>query len=328
LRSIISVLFISIASVLALDNGVARTPPMGWNAWNCFALGIDEEKIKSIADAMVSSGMKDAGYSYIVIDEGWEAQSRDADGNLLGDPTKFPNGIKALADYIHGKGLQFGIYSVPGAKAPQGNIGSEGHVQQDANTFASWDVDFLKYDACGDAWSMRDALAATARPIVLSTNGTSVADPSICNMVRLPTGDLVGCWDCPNPFNGMAKSVMGQYEAGFVQNGWNGMAQPGFWPDFDMLVVGCDRWTSHNVFPCTDEENRSHFTLWAILPAPLFAGNDLRSMSATTRDILTNKEIIALNQDMPVHPARYVWSDKLDRYFDFGSVGRKFEEIS
>src|ERR1035437_6939042 len=163
------------ASLPALDNSLARTPPMGWNSWNKFACNVTEDAVRSVADAMVKSGMKDAGYQYIVIDDCWQI-SRDPDGNILADPKRFPSGIKALADYVHSKGLKFGIYSDAGKKTCGGRPGSRGYEFQDARQYAAWEVDYLKYDWCYTGSqnakaayiTMRDALKLAGRPIVFS----------------------------------------------------------------------------------------------------------------------------------------------------------------
>ncbi|MBF4461762.1 MULTISPECIES: ricin-type beta-trefoil lectin domain protein [unclassified Rathayibacter] len=294
----------------AATNSPALTPPLGWNSWNTFYCGIDEAKIRGAADAMVSSGMKDAGYEYVVVDDCWQSPNRAADGSLQADPVRFPSGMKALGDYIHSKGLKFGIYQAPRDKtcaqlfgATPGATGARGHEVQDANTFASWGVDFLKYDWCSqegtlqeqiDAFTlMRDALRGTGRPIVYSINPNS-AQPNrgaeyywgdIADMWRT-TEDITATWSS----GCTADCFMGVTEILDVQAGltaWNG---PGHWNDPDMLEVG-----KNNVLSPT--ENRAHFGMWALMGSPLIAGNDITTMSADTRTILTNKRIIAVNQD-------------------------------
>lgn len=283
--------------VFALDNGVGKTPPMGWNSWNHFRChDIDEQAIKETADAMVENGMKDAGYEYIVVDDCWQAFSRDENGNLQGNPDRFPSGIKALVDYVHERGLKFGIYAAPGSETcamywdnyPAKEIGSFGHEKQDAKQFAKWGIDYLKYDWCradetndlelSTAFKkMRDALEETGRPILYSIHPEPEGEAwtPIANMWRT-TSDINDSWS----------SVMTILDQ---QVGLYKYAGPGHWNDPDMLEVGNGGMTS--------TEYRAHFSLWSILSAPLLAGNDLRDMSDTTKEILTNKEVIAIDQD-------------------------------
>jgi len=277
---------------------VAATPPMGWNSWNHFHRNVTDAVVRAQADAMVSSGMRDAGYVYVNIDDTWEA-GRDSNG-VIQTNEKFPD-MKALADYVHSKGLKLGIYSSPGAQTCAKFEGSLNHEEQDAQTYAAWGIDYLKYDLCGlreemkkastpeaahqmmiDAYTkMRDALAKTGRPIVYSLCqygndavwrwGTSVGG----NLWRT-TGDI-----------GDRYASMSQI--GFSQAGLAQFAGPGHWNDPDMLEVG-------NGGMNTDEY-RTHMSLWAILAAPLLAGNDLTSMTPETIALLTNKEVIAIDQD-------------------------------
>jgi alpha-galactosidase len=293
----------------ALDNGVARTPPMGWNSWNTFGCNINESLIRGMADAMVSSGMRDRGYQYVVVDDCWMNPNRDSSGNLQGDPTRFPSGMKALGDYLHARGLKFGIYQAPLDKtcaqyfnSYPGATGSQGHEVQDARQFAAWGVDFLKYDWCSPAGSindqvatfakMRDALAATGRPIVYSINPNSIHAKTgpqrnwsdVANMWRT-TEDISAAWDTGQT-NGYPMGVKNIVDVTVPLAGY---AAPGGFNDPDMMEVGRAG--------LNDAEQRSHFALWAILASPLIAGNDLRSMSTTTRDILTNPRLVAINQD-------------------------------
>jgi alpha-galactosidase len=281
----------------ALDNGVARTPPMGWNSWNKFACdGINERVVRASADAIASNGMKDAGYQFVVIDDCWQT-SRDATGNIIADPQKFPSGIKALADYVHSKGLKFGIYTDAGTKTCAGRPGSIGHEYQDAQQYASWGVDYLKEDWCNTLPGqsseasytlMRNALAATGRPIVFSicewgsTKPWQWAGP-IGNMWRT-TDDIKDCWSCKlkGGGNGLLE-ILDQMEPIYSAAG------PGHWNDADMLEVGNGGMTT--------EEYRVHFSMWAIFSAPLLAGNDLEHMSPDVRQILLNKDVIAIDQD-------------------------------
>ena len=275
-------------------NGLALTPPMGWNSWNKFGCDINENVIRAAADAMVSSRMKDAGYQYVVIDDCWHGE-RDINGDIQADPKRFPSGIKALADYIHGKGLKFGIYSDAGKKTCAGRPGSRGHEYQDARQYAAWGVDYLKYDWCStgsqDARSsyetMSDALRASGRPIVFSIcewgqNKPWLWGETIGNLWRM-SGDIYDGWESRDGHeNGMTNILD-------MQVGLESHAGPGHWNDPDMLEVGNGGMTF--------EEYKSHFSLWAVLAAPLIAGNDLAHMSKETKSILTNKEVIAVDQD-------------------------------
>ncbi|GIE90772.1 glycoside hydrolase family 27 protein [Actinoplanes regularis] len=293
----------------ALDNGVARTPPMGWNSWNTFGCNISETLIRQMADAMVSSGMRDLGYQYVVVDDCWFNPNRDSSGNLQGDPTRFPSGMKALGDYLHGKGLKFGIYQGPLDKtcaqyfnSYPGATGSQGHEAQDARQFAAWDVDYLKYDWCSPTGTindqvttfakMRDALAATGRPIVYSINPNSIHAKTgpqrnwgdVANMWRT-TEDISDAWDTGQT-NGYPMGVKNIVDITVPLAGY---ARPGQFNDPDMMEVGRGG--------MTDTEQRSHFALWAMMASPLIAGNDLRSMSTATQTILKNPRLIAINQD-------------------------------
>jgi alpha-galactosidase len=267
---------------------VGATPPMGWNSWNNFGCSPSESLIKKTADAMVSSGMATAGYEYINIDDCWMS-GRDSSGNLQADASKFPSGIAALADYVHGKGLKLGIYESPGPTTCAGKTGSQGHETQDAQSFAKWGVDYLKYDLCSGQRSglttMSTALKATGRPIFYSINpvygGGSCVPPTcdvdelkICNMWRIQF-DINASW---GSFTGLI-----DYDKPLAQ-----YAGPGHWNDPDMLEVGRGMST---------DEDKSHFGMWAILAAPLITGNDVTIMTATTKAILTNADVIAVNQD-------------------------------
>ena len=277
----------------ALENGLARTPPMGWNSWNKFGCNVSEKLIRDMADALVSSGMKDAGYQYVVIDDCWQV-SRDAEGNIVPDPQRFPSGMKVVADYIHSKGLKFGIYSDAGTGTCQDRPGSRGYEFQDARQYAAWGVDYLKYDWCNHSTQevkssysiMRDALKVSGRPIVFSLCEWGVETPSkwaadIGNLWRT-TEDITDCWSCTGQSLGVMQILDAQVDL-------NGYAGPGHWNDPDMLEVGNPG--------LSVEESRAHFSLWCMLAAPLMAGNDLRDMPAEVREILTNKEVIAVDQD-------------------------------
>jgi len=297
---------------------LAKLPPMGWNSWNCFGPNINEKQIKEIADAMVSSGMRDAGYVYIVIDDGWQI-GRDENGNIIVNKKKFPNGIKALADYIHSKGLKFGIYSDAGRKTCQGLPGSRGYEFQDARTYASWGVDYLKYDWCyhGKQNSeasyklMRDALYKAGRPIVFSICEWGTTKPwtwarDIGHLWRT-TEDIQDCWDCVNEWGGKGWTLLLDKQVGLEK-----YAGPGHWNDPDMLEVGNKGMTY--------KEYRAHFSMWCMLAAPLMAGNDIRNMDKGTREILLNKEVIALDQD-PLGKQGY-------RLFDNGDYEIWVKELS
>ncbi|MBI3646016.1 MAG: glycoside hydrolase family 27 protein [Acidobacteriales bacterium] len=280
---------------------LAPTPPMGWNSWNKLACNVSEGVIKQMADAMVASGMKDAGYQYVVIDDCWQV-SRDAHGEIVADPQRFPSGIKALADYVHSLGLKFGIYSDAGSKTCEGRPGGLGHEYQDALLYAAWGVDYLKYDWCNTTTqdakasyaNIRAALDAAGRPIVLSICEWGTAKPWLWgkevggNLWRT-TGDIKDQWEGKIKWDDGSCCGYGVVNILDMQVGLESFAGPGHWNDPDMLEVGNGG--------MTDLEYRSHFSLWAILAAPLMAGNDLRSMRPEIRDILTNKEVIAINQD-------------------------------
>jgi alpha-galactosidase len=291
----ITYLVLFAATLPALDNGLAKTPPMGWNSWNKFGCNVSEDLIKQMADAMAKTGMKDAGYQYIVIDDCWQV-SRDPDGNIVPDAKRFPSGMKALADYVHSLGLKFGLYSDAGTATCQGRPGSRGYEFQDARQYAAWGADYLKFDWCNTSTqearssyeTMRDALKLAGRPIVFSICEWGSSKPwlwagDVGNLWRT-TGDIQDIWEGKGEKYGLG--VMNIVD---LQVGLENYAGPGHWNDPDMLEVGNGGMTA--------TEYRSHFSLWAILAAPLAAGNDLRTMSPEIHDILTNKEVIAVDQD-------------------------------
>lgn len=266
---------------------LAKTPPMGWNSWNKFACNVSEKLIMQMTDAMVSSGMQDAGYEYIVIDDCWQVD-RDRNGEIVVDKDRFPHGMQYLADYVHSKGLKFGIYSCAGAKTCAERPGGRGHEFQDARTYARWGVDYLKYDWCNvstqDAKAsyitMRDGLYTAGRPIVFSicewgTNKPWEWGKEVGHLWRT-TEDIVDRWD--------AMIVILDQEKDLAK-----YAGPGYWNDPDMLEVGNGGMTV--------DEYKTHFSLWCMLAAPLMAGNDLENMSPETAEILKNKELIVLDQD-------------------------------
>jgi alpha-galactosidase len=287
----------SATSGLSLDNGLARTPPMGWNSWNKFACkGLNEKVVRETADMMASNGMKDAGYQFVNLDDCWQI-GRDAAGNILADPERFPSGIKALADYIHGKGLKLGLYTDVGTMTCAKRPGSIGHEYQDAKQYASWGVDYLKVDWCNTLPGqnsessytlMRNALADSGRPIVFSICEWGSTKPwlwagPVGNLWR-STPDIQDCWDCKRTWGGG-----GVVQILDLMNGLESYAGPGHWNDPDMLEVGNGGMTK--------EEYRTHFSMWAIFAAPLLAGNDVVNMTADTKEILLNKDVIAIDQD-------------------------------
>ena len=293
---LLCLLILAAIPAAALDNGLGKTPPMGWNSWNKFACDVSEKLIRETADAMVASGMKDAGYKYVVIDDCWQVK-RAADGTIVADAERFPSGIKALGEYVHSKGLLFGIYSDAGSKTCQGRPGSRGYEYQDARTYASWGVDYLKYDWCSaerqdtiESYTlMSNALKMSGRPILFSLCEWGSTKPwlwakDVGNIWR-STGDISNCWDCkgkPDDFLGVVQIID-------LLNGTESYAGPGHFNDPDMLEVGNGK--------LTPDEDRAHLALWAILAAPLIAGNDLRSMDAETKAVLTDKEVLAIDQD-------------------------------
>ena len=281
-------------------NGLAKTPPMGWNSWNKFAGRVDDATVRGIADAMAGNGMKEAGYLYINIDDTWEGE-RDAQGNIQTNK-KFLD-MKALADYVHRKGLKLGIYSSPGPNTCAGYEGSYGHEEQDARTYAAWGIDYLKYDWCGARnlytdeempavyQKMGDALLKVKRPIVYSLCQYGRFDvwkwgAEVGGNLWRTTGDIRDTWDSMT-------------RIGFGQNELAQWAKPGHWNDPDMLEIGNGG--------MSDTEYQTHMSLWAILAAPLLAGNDLRSMTPATLAILTNREVIAVDQDKAGKQGSQVW---------------------
>jgi len=299
----VSCLFLISASSLFAQQKTALTPPMGWNSWNHFADHVTDADVRSAADALVSSGMRDAGYVYVNVDDTWEGK-RDAQG-VLHTNSKFPN-MKALGDYIHSKGLKFGIYSSPGSKTCGGYEGSLGHEEQDAKLYASWGIDFLKYDLCSFEDKMKEAeaqhpedpnaanklmiaayqkmgnaLKATGRPILYS----------LCQYGLDQTwkwGPALGAnmWRTTDDIN---DSYGRMIAIGFSQAGLSKYAGPGHWNDPDMLEIGNGK--------MTEDEYRTHMTLWVLLAAPLLAGNDLSKMTESDKRLLMNKEAIAIDQD-------------------------------
>ena len=294
--------------------GLTKTPPMGWNSWNTFETNINEELIVGMVDSIISKGLQKAGYTYIVLDDGWMAKERDANGNLVPDPIKFPKGIKHLADYVHSKGLQFGIYNCAGSQTCGGYPGSRGHEYQDAQLYASWGVDYLKYDWCNtnklnaeEAYiTMRDALYATKRPIVFSLcewgdNQPWLWGANVGHLWRV-SGDITNCFDCE--VNHGTWSSWGVMNIVYMRDSIRQYSKPDGWNDFDMMEVGNGM---------TAGEDRAHFALWSLFASPLIMGNDVRKASKETIEILTNKEVIAINQDsLGIQGFRYFAKDSLE----------------
>jgi len=312
------VALITLPAIAALAQApVAQTPPMGWNSWNYFAGKVDDKGIRDAADQIVATGMKDAGYTFVNIDDTWEGE-RDASG-VIHTNSKFPD-MKALADYVHSKGLKIGIYSGPGTKTCAGFPASLGHEEQDAKTYAEWGIDYLKYDLCSfipDVMqkqaphdkaaqmkimiaayekmgkALKDATQQTGHPIVFSLcqygwDAVWEWAPALGGNLWRTTGDIEARW----------QSI---YDIASEQSGLEDYAGPGHWNDPDMLEVGNGKLSL--------AENRTHFSWWAMLAAPLLAGNDLPNMKPEIHAILTNKDVIAIDQDSLGKQARHVYSD-------------------
>ncbi|MER6384783.1 RICIN domain-containing protein [Streptomyces sp. NPDC001250] len=272
----------------ALGNGLAPTPQMGFNDWNAYGCDVSESLIKSTAQAMHTNGMQSAGYSYVNIDDCWMTNSRDSGGHLVPDPAKFPDGIKGTADYVHSLGLKLGIYESAGTATCAGYPGSLGHETTDAQSFASWGVDYLKYDNCNNTGvpartrytAMRDALAATRRPILYS----------LCNWgqenVWTWGADVGNSWRTTGDISPTFSSMLSIFHSNV---GLASYAGPGHWNDPDMLEVGNGSLTA--------TESRTEFSLWAEMAAPLIAGTNIPSASADTLSVLTNSRVIAVDQD-------------------------------
>ncbi|EPS41014.1 hypothetical protein H072_5097 [Dactylellina haptotyla CBS 200.50] len=292
----------------ALNNGLALKPQMGWNTWNTFGCNINQATILSAAQAIKNSGLINSGYQYVVIDDCWSVKSgRDSSGNLVADPSKFPNGMKWLADQVHALGLKIGIYSSAGTLTCAGYPASLGREQQDANLWASWGIDYLKYDNCNDGGqssqqgninrytAMRDALAKAGRPILYSMCNWGTADvwnwaAPIGNSWRM-SGDITANFDAAN--NGCPATTSGGYACS-IMNILNKAApistkgSTGGWNDLDMMVVGFNSLSS--------DEQKLHFTMWSAIKSPLIMGHDVTKQSSDTFAILTNKNILDLSQ--------------------------------
>jgi alpha-galactosidase len=313
--------------------GVASTPPLGWDSWNTFGCHVDEHDIEAQADAMVATGLRDAGYRYVVVDDCWYAPERGPDGRLRPDPGRFPDGMAALGHYLHARGLKFGLYAVAGRRScaqQKGNYpgatGSRGHERLDAATFASWGVDYLKYDWCSSdsgypaqrrAFTrMRDALRATGRRIVFSVNPNSglraawkyqgMVAPGllhgwagVASMARV-TDDVDPTWfRTPTPDNshiGVSQEIPAAADLG-------GRVRPGYWNDLDLLVVGVRPAAGSPEHGVSRAEARSQFGIWAMMSAPLIAGNDLTAMPPAVRAVLADRAVLAVDQDPAARPA-------------------------
>jgi alpha-galactosidase len=312
----VSFLFISLVSFSQKFENLALTPPMGWNSWNKFACDVNEKMIRETADALVSSGMKDAGYTYVVIDDCWHGE-RDSLGFIQPNLQRFPSGIKALADYVHSKGLKFGIYSCAGAKTCGGKPASRGHEYQDALQYAKWGVDYLKYDWCytdglsakGAYTTMRDALFAAGRPIVFSICEWGDNKPwewgaNVGHLWRT-TGDITACFDCEAKHN--TWSSWGIMKIVEMRKDIRKYAGPGHWNDPDMLEVGNGMKIN---------EDRAHFSIWCMMAAPLISGNDIRNMNKEILEVLANKEVIAIDQDsLGIQGFKFATKDSVETWY-------------
>ncbi len=313
---IVSLLAIALVASGQKFENLAKTPPMGWNSWNKIACDVNEKVIREAADAMVATGMKDAGYNYIVIDDCWHGE-RDSLGFIQSDPVHFPSGIKALADYVHSKGLKFGIYSCAGNKTCAGRPGSRGHEYQDALQYAQWGVDYLKYDWCftdglnaeGAYATMRDALYAAGRPVVFSlcewgNNKPWLWGAKVGHLWRT-TGDIAAIFE--GSVDHGTWSSWGVLKILDMQEGLRQYAGPDHWNDPDMMEVGNGM---------TVNQDRAHMSMWCMLAAPLMAGNDLTNMTKETVEILTNKDVIAVDQDsLGVQGFKYAATDSIETWF-------------
>ena len=284
-----------------------NTPPLGWNTWNTFGAKINEELILQAADAMIETGLKDAGYNYVVIDDIWALKERDADGKLVPDPEKFPHGMKYIADYLHERGLKFGMYSCAGYLTCAGYPASYEHEWDDAKSFAEWEVDFLKYDYCFHPVSVRADILYKRMGLALANCGRDILF-SACSWgsdhtrrwiketgasMWRSTGDIMDSWAS---IRDIAQSQLKVME-------FNGH---GCFNDMDMLVVGMNGQGNVGLTGCTYEEYRLHFSLWAFMNSPLMIGCDIRQMDEQTRSILTNRDILAINQDPDTRPPMFI----------------------
>ena len=286
------------------DNTFAMRPALGWNSWNTFTWNINEQMIKEMADCMVEKGYKDCGYEYIVIDDCWSLKERDSEGNLVADPEKFPNGMKAVADYIHEKGLKFGMYSCAGTHTCAGYPGSFEHEFQDAKKFAEWGVDYLKYDYCFKPRHVLGELLYKRMSLALKNCGRDIlfsacnwGEDNVYQWIResgahsyRSTGDIQDSWESIQKI-ALSQIEKEPYTGSFCHN------------DMDMLVVGMyggsnDAFINDKLGGCTDIQYKTHFSLWSMMGSPLMMGCDIRNTTEVARKILQNKDIIAINQDI------------------------------
>lgn len=287
-----------------MEKLIGFKPAMGWNSWNTFTWDINETLIREVADSMIKQGYKDAGYEYVVIDDCWSLKERDTNGNLVADPAKFPSGMKALADYIHDCGLKFGIYSCVGTHTCAGYPGSFEHEFQDAATFASWGVDFLKYDYCFKPRHISGELLYKRMSLALKNCGRNILF-SACN------------WGADNVYQWIRESGAHMYRSTEdIQDNWESIKKLAISQlekepftgsfchnDMDMLVVGMyggsnSDFISNKIGGCTDNEYKTHFSLWCIMGSPLMMGCDIRKTNQEIKDILQNTDLISINQDM------------------------------
>ena len=316
LLTILLLLLLPVIGRAQTRESLSLTPQMGWSSWNKFQGNINEDIIKSIADAMVASGLKDAGYTYINIDDCWHGK-RDADGFIQADPKHFPHGIKALADYVHSRGLKLGIYSDAGSETCAGRPGSLGHEYQDALQYARWGIDYLKYDWCnttnvnaqGAYQLMRDALQAAGRPIFFSMCEWGDNHPwrwakGIGDSWRI--GPDIWCsFDSTHVFPTYIQCSI--IDCINRNDSLRSYAGPGHWNDPDMLEVGNG---------LSVNQDRAHFTMWCMMASPLILGNDVRNMSDETKAILTNRDLIAIDQDkLGVQGLRFLIREGLEYWF-------------
>jgi len=308
----------SVQSFAQKFENLAPTPPMGWNSWNTFQTKISEKLVMETADMLVSSGMKDAGYNYLVLDDGWMSMERDPKtGDLIADPEKFPHGMKAVSDYVHSKGLKFGLYNCAGTKTCAGYPGTRGYEYQDARLYASFEIDYLKFDWCSseglnakEAYTtMSKALKAAGRPIVFSLCewGNNKPWEWAANVGELwrSTGDINNLFDGIKTYSTWhANGVMTIVD---LQDTLRKYAGPNHWNDPDMLEVGNGM---------TLNEDRTHFSIWCMMAAPLIAGNDIRKMTKETQAVLTDKGAIAIDQDaLGIQGFKYADKDSLQTWF-------------
>jgi alpha-galactosidase len=305
------IVFFSVTVNAQKYTNLAMTPPMGWNSWNTFQTNISEDLVKQTADLMVSNGMKAAGYTYIVLDDGWMAMERDSiSGDLIPDPKKFPHGMKAVIDYVHSKGLKFGLYNCAGTKTCAGYPGTRGYEFQDARFYASLEIDYLKFDWCSSDGlnakesytTMSNALKAAKRPIIFSLCEWGNNKPWLwakeVGQLWRTTGDIANIFDAWH-----ANGVMTIVD---MQDTLRKYAGPGHWNDPDMLEVGNGMSVS---------EDRTHFSIWCMLAAPLMTGNDIRKMTSDTKAILTNADVIAIDQDAAgIQALRYANKDSVQTW--------------